>query len=206
MLARWQLPSHPPEFIMASMRTRHENGMYYARLRYKDTELGLKKERSIPLMTKSKEIATIRLSYVSKMENEIKNGTTNLSSLSFDKVFDTMYSYEDINNESNDTTINYGYIYFIVTKDTINKTHKRVKIGFTAKRPSERLYDLESGSAVKLEIIGYMRGSPHLEKTIHKIFRDYNVHNEWYTYSYTMKELINCFKLKKERKKKECNV
>ena len=152
---------------MASMRTRHENGMYYARLRYKDTELGLKKERSIPLMTKSKEIATIRLSYVSKMENEIKNGTTNLSSLSFDKVFDTMYSYEDTNNESNDTTIHYGY---------------------------------------KLQMIGYMRGSHHLEKTIHKIFRDYNVHNEWYTYNYTMKELINCFKLKKERKKKECNV
>ena len=41
-----------------------------------------------------------------------------------------------------------------------------------------------------------------LGEAIHKIFKDYNVHNEWYTYNYTMKELINCFNLKRDRKKK----
>ena len=55
-------------------------------------------------------------------------------------------------------------------------------------------------------MIGHMRGSPQLEKTIHKMFKDYNVHSEWYIYNYAMKEVIGCFKLNKERDIEVCDV
>ena len=187
---------------MASIRRRIDGGIYYARLRYKDNDTGKAKEKSISLMTTSEEIAMSRLHYVNRMENEIKSGSTDLSSIRFNKI----YSYDDINNTGSEITTHDGYIYFILTKEVISDMYKRVKIGYTSKKPSVRLHELEKGSSIKLEMIGYMKGNVQLEQAIHKMFKDYNVHNEWYTYNYTMKELINCFRLKKERKKKVCNV
>ena len=187
---------------MASIRRRIDGGIYYARLRYKDNDTGKAKEKSISLMTTSEEVAMLRLRYVNRMESEIKTGSADLSSIRFSEV----YSYGDINDTGSEITTHDGYIYFVATKEVISDMYKRVKIGYTSKKPFMRLRELEQGSSVKLEMIGYMKGNVQLEQAIHKMFKDYNVHNEWYTYNYTMKELINCFNLKRDKKKKVCNV
>ena len=120
---------------MASIRRRIDGGIYYARLRYKDSDTGKAKEKSISLMTTSEEIAMSRLRYVNRMESEIKSGSTDLSSIRFNKI----YSYDDINNTGSEITTHDGYIYFIVTKEVISDMYKRVKIGYTSKKPSERI-------------------------------------------------------------------
>ena len=92
---------------MASIRRRIDGGIYYARLRYKDNDTGKAKEKSISLMTTSEEIAMSRLRYVNRMESEIKSGSTDLSSIRFNKI----YSYDDINNTGSEITTHDGYIY-----------------------------------------------------------------------------------------------
>ena len=53
-----------------------------------------------------------------------------------------------------------------------------IKIGFTEGEPSVRLSGLQTGSPVKLQIIGLLYGNR--EREMHERFKEFRVHREWF--------------------------
>lgn len=75
-------------------------------------------------------------------------------------------------------------IYFIRAKVT-----KKIKIGFTTKSISERMYPMHSVSPDSLIFIGGMAGGQAEEKQLHHKFKCLHSHGEWFNES---RELL-CF-------------
>lgn len=76
-----------------------------------------------------------------------------------------------------------SYVYFIDAGDL-------VKIG-TTKDISKRLYTLQTGSPVRLTMIGFIAGTEKDEKELHARFSSYRSHGEWFNKS---ADLINYIK------------
>lgn len=66
-----------------------------------------------------------------------------------------------------------GSIYFA-------RCGEAVKIGFSA-RPAHRLRDLQIGSAEPVELIGWMPGSPAVERLLHHRFASLRIRGEWFS-------------------------
>lgn len=78
-----------------------------------------------------------------------------------------------------------GYVYFIRGSD-------KVKIGFTSDKPVKRIKSLQTGSPVKLSLIGYIfdDNACQLETELHHNFEKYHSHGEWYFYSDEIRQYI----------------
>jgi len=73
-----------------------------------------------------------------------------------------------------------GYVYFITTS-----AHKAIKIGFS-KNVERRMKQLQTSSSEELEILYVVEGNMDLEHNYHYYFKDYNIKNEWFQYSFVM--------------------
>lgn len=67
-----------------------------------------------------------------------------------------------------------GMIYFIRGVHT-----GRIKIG-TSINPEQRLRSLQTGSPEPLEMMGVIQGGPKEEKILHKRFKRFGMHGEWF--------------------------
>jgi hypothetical protein len=73
-------------------------------------------------------------------------------------------------------------IYFIQSK-------QYVKIGFSD-NPESRLKELQTGSPVKLKLLGTMPGCFQTESELHKIFSHKRTNGEWFRYDGFLKSCI----------------
>lgn len=53
-----------------------------------------------------------------------------------------------------------------------------IKIGFTTRKPNERLAALQTGAPVELRIVGLLHGN--CEREMHERFKDARLHGEWF--------------------------
>lgn len=87
------------------------------------------------------------------------------------------------------------YVYFIKSKDEFAK--QLVKVG-KANDPESRLRELQTGSPIKLRLIGKIKCKTEyqafqLEKAIHRIFRNRHRRGEWFTLGdYNMGVIKRC--------------
>lgn len=77
-----------------------------------------------------------------------------------------------------------GYVYFI-----LDRVNGGVKIGW-AVNPGARLYLMQNMNLNKLELIFSVEGTLVDERKLHKRFKRYNIHNEWFKYSDEIKTYI----------------
>jgi hypothetical protein len=68
-----------------------------------------------------------------------------------------------------------GYVYFVATAD-----RAFIKIGW-ARRPKERLKDLQVSNHSELVMLGQRRGTPRDEKVLHKILSGSRARGEWFS-------------------------
>lgn len=69
-----------------------------------------------------------------------------------------------------------GTVYFVTAEGL-----DLVKIGFTENDPLKRLSALQTGSPLKLRILGLIEGvSLQIEKSIHQILADHRIIGEWF--------------------------
>ena len=85
-------------------------------------------------------------------------------------------------------------IYFIRAEIT-----KKIKIGFTTKSISERMYPMHSISPDSLTFIGGMAGGKVEEKRLHQKFKSLHSHAEWYNESKELLHFINTKCIKSKR-------
>jgi len=79
-----------------------------------------------------------------------------------------------------------GIIYFIFSKEV-----NRIKIGFTKEDDVEkRLRGIQGQCATFLTVIGTTLGTVADEYALHKKFRKYHSHNEWFNMSDEIREYI----------------
>lgn len=64
-----------------------------------------------------------------------------------------------------------------------------IKIGFTTRKPNERLAALQTGAPVELKIVGLLAGNR--EREMHERFRDARLHGEWFTPSKQLVQFIS---------------
>lgn len=64
-----------------------------------------------------------------------------------------------------------------------------IKIGFTTRKPNERLAALQTGAPVELRIVGLLAGNR--EREMHERFRDARLHGEWFTPSKQLVQFIS---------------
>jgi len=76
------------------------------------------------------------------------------------------------------------YVYFIEATGL-----NRVKIGY-ATNPTKRIKDLDTGSAVNLELLGVVPGSLAKERQLHQKFAQYRIKGEWFNYSDEIKDYV----------------
>lgn len=69
------------------------------------------------------------------------------------------------------------------------RSGRRVKIGY-AEDPYRRLKELQTGSAHKLELLGYIPGSYEQETILHRHFEPYHMRAEWFRLSKEIKLFI----------------
>jgi hypothetical protein len=55
-----------------------------------------------------------------------------------------------------------------------------VKIGITAGEITRRMFALQTGSPVRLKLLGFVDCSPALESAVHGVLRTFNSHGEWF--------------------------
>jgi len=87
--------------------------------------------------------------------------------------------------------VNPGNVYFIRSG-----ARGPVKIGYTRKDPSARLADLQTGSPVRLRLLGFMPGAPADERSLHRRFASLRLLGEWF---HPSRELLDALGLKAER-------
>lgn len=66
-----------------------------------------------------------------------------------------------------------GWVYVVRAGDA-------VKIGFTSGCPHKRVRDLQTGSAVRLRLIGLKRTTKAEEREFHQMLDGYRMHGEWF--------------------------
>lgn len=66
------------------------------------------------------------------------------------------------------------YVYFIEARES-----GAIKIGSTS-NPTARLSALQTGSPVRLRLIGYTEGGEPEERRLHRLFEDSRSHGEWF--------------------------
>lgn len=68
-----------------------------------------------------------------------------------------------------------GSIYFIVTGEDA-----AMKIGFTKGDPTIRIAALQTGCPTEIELLGYLPGSLHDERALHRRCSESRIRGEWY--------------------------
>lgn len=71
-----------------------------------------------------------------------------------------------------------GNVYFIHSKAT-----KAIKIGYSAHSPKVRLRELQTATAEKLSLLGWIAGSRDDERDLHQRFAEYRIRGEWFRYT-----------------------
>jgi hypothetical protein len=82
---------------------------------------------------------------------------------------------------------------------------QRVKIGFTARTPFNRLSQLRAGSPIELVILGCVAGNR--ESELHERFRQYHHHGDWFTCSGEILDFVRheCYTPpRREKKRNKC--
>jgi hypothetical protein len=77
-----------------------------------------------------------------------------------------------------------GYVYFVGSYIT-----RTVKIGY-ARNPLSRCRDLATGSPVPLRLMALQYGTQADERALHRRFRHYRKHGEWFEYRDAVKAYI----------------
>ena len=77
-------------------------------------------------------------------------------------------------------------IYFIQCEDSNNY----IKIGWTKNHPVRRLKNLQVGCPYPLKIIGLMECDPTVERSLHTVFEQYKIINEWFSSAPELLEFI----------------
>lgn len=68
----------------------------------------------------------------------------------------------------------FGFVYFMV-----NFQHKLCKIGFS-NNPEKRLKEVQTGCPFELTIHKVVKGDIQMERTFHKIYKEYKSNGEWF--------------------------
>lgn len=68
-----------------------------------------------------------------------------------------------------------GFIYFIQSG-----VDGPVKVGYSAARPEKRLAELQTGNPETLRLLGYVGGSEHLERHLHRVLHLWRRRGEWF--------------------------
>jgi hypothetical protein len=76
-----------------------------------------------------------------------------------------------------------GYVYFIYDS-------KYIKIGFT-NNLTARKKSLQTSNPNKLIVLGYIFGNKFTEQELHKTFKQYHVHGEWFRPEQDLLDYIN---------------
>lgn len=80
--------------------------------------------------------------------------------------------------------MNQGYTYFIQSE-----CGGPIKVGFTKGRPQQRLMELQTGSPLKLKLVGWMEGNS--EREVHAQLHWARLHGEWFLDDEWLIEFIN---------------
>lgn len=86
-----------------------------------------------------------------------------------------------------------SYIYLITPEAMFHREEQSlqiVKIGFTARRPEQRLRDLQCGSPVTLELHAFFEGGATLEQALHETFAPLRMHGEWFSAAGKLRDLL----------------
>jgi len=101
------------------------------------------------------------------------------------KLYEAVFGVPITNRSRYETLNEYnGYIYIIG-----NLEHKVCKIGFS-KNPQRRLIVLQTGSPYELSLFKKFIGNIPIEKKLHKKYKDYRLHGEWFEIRDELKEII----------------
>ena len=68
-----------------------------------------------------------------------------------------------------------GVVYLVY-----DKYFKRYKVGFTQKKASERMQQIQNASGTELVLINTFEGSRKNEKKLHEYLKKYRLKGEWY--------------------------
>ena len=68
-----------------------------------------------------------------------------------------------------------GVVYLVY-----DKYFKRYKVGFTQKKASERMQQIQNASGTELVLINTFEGSRKNEKKLHEYLKKYRIKGEWY--------------------------
>ena len=71
-------------------------------------------------------------------------------------------------------------IYVIEQDSPVRRGMGMVKIGYSERDPSRRLYDLQVGNPYDLEIIAILKGGREREASLHEKFIRWHVRGEWF--------------------------
>lgn len=72
----------------------------------------------------------------------------------------------------------------------VRSENRKIKIGITSNL-EQRLKTLSSMSPVKLELLAHCKGSTYTEQDIHRQFKQYHSHGEWFDEVPEIIEFIN---------------
>mgnify|MGYP001585986666 CR=1 FL=1 len=89
-------------------------------------------------------------------------------------------------NNANEITCS-DYVYFL-------KAGRFIKIGKTTGSPSARISQLQTGCPFHITLIAYIRGGIKEESQLHKRFKKYKTHGEWFFLDGELSEFIESIK------------
>tara|TARA_B100001250_G_scaffold251151_1_gene215888 strand:- start:218 stop:886 length:669 start_codon:yes stop_codon:yes gene_type:complete len=102
---------------------------------------------------------------------------------------------------TNNEVIDDGFVYFVLdgVKPPANLTEdwderSYVKIGYS-KNPEARLNTLQTASAERLNLMGYIPGNPDTERQFHELFGHLRRKGEWFALTRQLYTCINRFEL-----------
>ena len=75
------------------------------------------------------------------------------------------------------------FVYFI-------REQNKIKIGLSSD-PEKRLKTFQTGTPNKLFLMHTIPGNRELEQYLHHLFQGYHLHNEWFSYTGSLREFIN---------------
>jgi hypothetical protein len=81
----------------------------------------------------------------------------------------------------------HGFVYFIGV--VINDEIERVKIGYS-RDVDKRLATLVAENAYPLRVLGVLPAKPDREFILHRAFREFRLHGEWFEYVEPIKDLV----------------
>lgn len=89
-----------------------------------------------------------------------------------------------------------GFVYFIAPEAVFIRSEEGlrvVKIGYTRNHPKARMFQLQTGSPVGLELLAYIDGTIDLERAFHDAFAELRWQGEWFLLERKLYDFLHYF-------------